>query len=88
MGLRGHFDGDYRRPALEIHAFLAVGDDGEEGIITMSSPNGPLPLIATDRVRLDQVATVAAMLARSHGMSIEHVKFTTREHVAWISPNT
>lgn len=76
---------DYTVLATEIHAFFLVDKDGEEGIPAFTtSDGGSRPLIATDRVAMESLRPIAEALAMRYGTRLEHVKFTSREHVEWV----
>lgn len=69
-----------------VHAFVAVGPDGEEGIIGMMMPDGGwMPMIAADRTRLEQLLPAAreqaVALERQTGHKVKLVRFTTREEL-------
>lgn len=42
-----------------IHAITGIDDDDEEGIPAFMSPDGPIPMIASDHVRLEQLKQIA-----------------------------
>lgn len=73
--------------AKEIHAFFMIDGDDEEGIPAFSGGGGMMmPLIATDRVAVDHMTTkIATAMAQARGQRVEHVVFTSRQHVEWIN---
>lgn len=71
-----------------VHAFVLVGDDGEEGIPAMRVGDSMIPLVAADETRLRQLQPVAQSFADVLGTRVELVRFTIREHVEWIEPTT
>lgn len=76
---------DYRGFRItDIHAIVTVGDDDEEGIPAMMSPAGPIPLIASDRVRLDQIKAMAQNIADATGKNFKVVRFSVREEIGEI----
>ena len=59
-----------------VWAFTVVDPaDDQEGLITLASPSGPMPMIASDRVRLDRMRPVAAIVARQLGRPVTLRKF-------------
>lgn len=78
---------DYRGFRIkEVHAIVGVGDDDEEGIPAFQTPEGPIPLISSDRVRLDHITAMAQLLADHTGQKYKIVKFSVREEVGEIIP--
>lgn len=66
----------------ELWAFTQVDPiDNQEGIITLSSPAGPLPMIASDRVRMDAFKPYAQMVAKQIGRPVILRRFTLAEDV-------
>jgi hypothetical protein len=70
----------------EIHAIVGIGDDDEEGIPAVMTGDGPLPLIASDRVRLEQLKMMAQQIANQTSLSYKVVRFSVREDVGIIEP--
>ena len=70
----------------EIHAITGIGEDDEEGIPAIMTTDGPLPLIASDHVRLEQLKLMAQALADQTGQSYKVVRFSVREDVGEIKP--
>lgn len=78
-------DPDYRGFRITcMHAITGIGDDDEEGIPAWKTPDGPLPLIATDRVRLEQLKEMAQVIADATGQSFKVVRFSVREDIGEI----
>lgn len=76
---------DYRGFRItEIHAITGIGDDDEEGIPAVFSEDGPVPMIASDRVRLELLTKMAQQLADETGRSFKIVKFSVREDIGEI----
>lgn len=73
---------DYRGFRItEIHAITAIGDDDEEGIPAIFTADGPIPLIASDRVRLEKITAMAQDIADATGKNFKIVKFSVREDI-------
>jgi len=65
----------------EIIAFTIIDDDDEEGIIAMLHGDIWMPLIASDRVRFDQLRPIAEDIARQKGKPLNILKFKLIERV-------
>ena len=65
----------------DIHAFITVGDDGDEGVIGMTTPAGWVPFIAADPARLEQLRPLAVLIGKQFGQKIKLVRFSTRTEV-------
>ena len=62
-----------------IVAFIAIDpENGDEGIIGTMTPNGWVPLIASDRVRLEELKLVAGEIAREGNMKVTFCRFSVR----------
>lgn len=72
----------------EIWAFLSVDEEGDEGIVAITSPltGLMLPLIAADRERLDQLKPMAQRTARDTGRKVRLCKFHQRTEVEELNP--
>lgn len=78
---------DYRGFRItELHAICGIGDDDEEGIPAFFSGDGPVPLIASDRVRLDHLKAMAQQIADATGKTFKVVRFSVRSDVGEIRP--
>lgn len=63
----------------ELFAFLAVDLDGTEGIITLATPNGPLPCVAAKMAVADVMRPRAIRAATEYGRTVRLVRFSNRE---------
>jgi hypothetical protein len=93
--MSGSGQGRFRQPCASmpqinsIWAFVALDpDDGNEGIIGMSTPAGMMPMIASDKVRLDELTPIAEHVAAVSGRDVKLVKFSRREVLRVISHGT
>lgn len=79
---------DYRGFRItSLHAICAIDPDNDsEGIGGFMSRNGPIPMIASDKVRLDQLEALAQEMANQDGMSFRVVRFSMREDLKEILP--
>jgi hypothetical protein len=70
-----------------IWAFLVVDPkDENEGIISMTRDGLMMPLIASDRVRLDQLRPYAQRVADQIGRPVQLVEFVQRVELETIEP--
>jgi hypothetical protein len=71
----------------ELWAWTQVDPaDNQEGIIAVNSKQGPLPLIASDRVRLADLELFAQMVANQTGREVRLTRFTLAETVRTLPP--
>lgn len=69
----------------ELWAYTQIDTDDQEGIITLHTPEGPMPLIASDRIRLGDIKLYARMVAKSTGRPVRLRRFTFAEDVDTIT---
>jgi hypothetical protein len=70
-----------------VWAFICVDPkDENEGIISMTRDGVMMPLIASDRVRLDHLRPYAQMVADKLGRPVQLVKFVQRVNLETIEP--
>ncbi|HEY7541599.1 MAG TPA: hypothetical protein VIF11_15750 [Methylomirabilota bacterium] len=71
-----------------ITAFVAVGADGDEGIIARKDSRGGtwMPLIGADGDRIESLAPHVQAIADETGQEIRMVRFSVREDLATILP--
>jgi hypothetical protein len=70
-------------PRIEsVWAFVSVDpEDDNEGICSMMWGGSLLPMIASDKTRVEQLKPIARDLKHYTGMRIKLVKFTVREEI-------
>lgn len=87
-GVHDHESVDYAGFRIaSLWAWTMVGDDDEEGIPAFDVGGGVLmPMIASDRVRIDCLRPTAAALARAHGRPVTLARFEVRSDVEVIEP--
>lgn len=68
----------------EVHAIIGIDEDDEEGIPAVWMDGVPVPLIASDRVRLDRMTDMAQVIADKTGKKFKIVKFSVREDIGEI----
>jgi hypothetical protein len=78
------YDG-FRITELWAWTFIDPSDD-QEGIATLLHRDNVLPLIGSDRRRIESFRGYAQRLANDLGIQITLVKFTTREKVETLDP--
>lgn len=70
-----------------LHAWTQIGPDDEEGIIGYLGSDGTwMPLIASDRVRLDELRRYAEAIARQTGRPVQLRSFAAGMVVDEIAP--
>jgi hypothetical protein len=60
----------------EMWAFIAVHDDGDESVVAAPIGDTVMPLVAADRVRVDQLRRVAMRIGKIVGKEIKLVHFS------------
>ncbi len=58
-----------------IWAFVAIGDDGEEGLVGMLTTNGWMPFVCADQSRVDGLRPFAKQVAEETGRPVTLVQF-------------
>lgn len=79
---------DYRDFRIKsLHAICAIDpNNNSEGIGGFMSSRGPIPMIASDKVRLDQLIELAQEMSNQNGMHYRVVRFSIREDLQEIVP--
>lgn len=62
-----------------ISAFIAMGDDQEEGIIAMQVDDKWFPMVMADEARLNSLRPFAEQVAKAQKKQISLVRFSVRE---------
>lgn len=71
-------------PHVIEQMFVAVATDkqtGDEGVCGVLTDAGWVPLVASDRIRLERVMQTALRVAEDQQMLVRVVRFDTREEV-------
>jgi hypothetical protein len=77
----------YRMPKINaLWAFLAVDEDGDEGVIGFQAGDGPVPLVGADENRVESYRELATLTALASGLTVRLVKFSTREELEVFTP--
>lgn len=71
----------------EIHAWVAIGDDGDEGVIAARFGDAWVPLIGADAERLLALRPFAEDAAVRTGRTVRLKKFSSVETVEEIVPD-
>ena len=77
------------KPPMRVNhmwAFLAVDDEGNEGIVAARLEGTWFPLIAADEERLEQLRSVARHTAAIVKKQVQLVKFTERVELEIVKP--
>jgi hypothetical protein len=69
----------------EVHAYIVVGESGDEGIAAFHTGQGWMPMICADKARIESLRPMAESLARETGHEIKLVRFAVRTDVETIT---
>ncbi len=64
-----------------MFAFIALDEDGTEGVVGYPTSQGMLPLVGADMARVDSLRPYAQQIARSNGVPVTLVRFSVREDI-------
>lgn len=70
-----------------MYAFIAIGEDGDEGVCAMYTPEGWVPMVGSDMTRVDQLRPIAAEIAKRTGKMVHLRRFAQMEIVNVIHPS-
>lgn len=71
----------------QMYAFVMVDDDGTEGVLGFTSPNGrAMPLVGADMARIDSIRPYVQEIATLTGKPTILRHFTTATDVETIQP--
>jgi len=70
----------------QLFAFVSVDAQGSEGIIAAQGTTGPMPLVATDEAKVEQLRPIAMSVAKRSGITVKLVRFRGREELETYSP--
>lgn len=71
----------------ELFCFACIDTDGDEGVPAIEGPNGMvLPLMGSDRARMDSLRHAAQSVADQSGKPVRLLRFRQMEEVAVIEP--
>jgi hypothetical protein len=74
-----HDPGSTGRVIEEIFVFMAVDDDGSEGIMGFKSREGWVPMVASEPQSVTVMAEIAAHMGEASHKKVHLVKFSARE---------
>ncbi|MES2712013.1 MAG: hypothetical protein V4653_10555 [Pseudomonadota bacterium] len=60
-----------------LYAWIATDADGEDGIPAFQGPEGMMPLVGSDKVRIESLRSVAEQLVALEGYPVRLVEFTS-----------
>jgi len=63
---------------LSMFAFLVVDDDGTEGVPSIETPIGHMPMMGADLARMAVFKPIAQRWARENGKPVRLVHFSVR----------
>ena len=68
-----------------IHAILGIDDDDEESVVAFyNTREGPMPLVASNSVRLESLTALAQVIADQTGRRFKIARFSVREDIGEI----
>lgn len=70
----------------EMYAFVAVDDDGTEGVCAFPLDGVWMPMVGADSARVEALRPMAQQMATGLGKNVEIVRFTLRESIETIQP--
>lgn len=70
----------------ELFAFIALHDDGDEGVIAAPIGDAQMPLIAADRERMEALRPMAQAIANMSGLPIKLIRMHERTEEEVIEP--
>lgn len=59
-----------------LYAWIATDATGEDGIPAFNGPGGPMPLVGSDKARIESLRPVAEQLVALEGYPVRLVEFT------------
>lgn len=59
-----------------LYAWIATDESGEDGIPALATPQGTMPMIGSDKARIESLRPRAEALAREEGYPVKLVEFT------------
>lgn len=62
----------------EVWAYIAIGEDGEEGVCGFRSTQGWMPMVCADEARVKSFRPIAEKIARDSDKTITLARFTVR----------
>lgn len=74
----------------QMYAFVMADEDGDEGIPAFSLPESKLvmPMVGADMKRIEQLKPIAQKMANDLKKPVRICKFTVREEVEVVEPET
>lgn len=70
----------------QVFAWCIVDSDDQEGIPAFRGPQGPMPMVAADRQRMQSLRPIAEHIASTHGRRVVLKRFVLTEEVEVIDP--
>lgn len=70
----------------EMFAFVAINDEGDEGLMSMQTERGQLPLVGADMERIDLLRPLAQKFAKDCETEVRLMKFSQMEVLETYAP--
>lgn len=64
-----------------ITAFVAIGNDGEEGVMGQLVQNVMMPFVCADEIRLQILLPLALKISKDSGIPFRVLQFSTRSDI-------
>lgn len=77
-------DGQFR--ILSMWAFVAVDEDGTEGVVGATTPLGFMPLVGADLARIESLKPYAQQVATVSGRPVTLAHFSVRTDQETLTP--
>lgn len=59
-----------------LYAWIATDATGEDGVPAIAGPHGPIPMVGSDKARIESLRPAAEQLNRDEGYPVRLVEFT------------
>lgn len=59
----------------ELFGFIALGDDGDEGVMAINTPTGWLPMVGADMKRVESLKPIAQEITLQKGIKYKIKRF-------------
>lgn len=72
----------------EMFAFIAQGENGDEGVMGCSTSQGMMPLVGADMDRVKSLIPLADIVRETTGKDYKIIKFSKREEITSLCKNS
>lgn len=59
-----------------LYAWIVTDRTGEDGVPAIAGPHGPIPMVGSDKARIESLRPVAEQLNHNEGYPVRLVEFT------------